>query len=96
MNVDTSGELRSSLLNLKNRLNQPSIRRSDGPKNQATIKEVDAALQRMEQGTYGICESCHLVIPTGQLLQQPHVRICRECRVRQTRLERTRRESNAA
>ena len=98
MNVDTNGELRSALMNLKNRLSQPSIRRSDGPRNQATIKEVDAALERMDQGTYGICETCHLVIPSGQLLQQPHVRVCRECRLREMRRERqqSRLERNAA
>ena len=88
MNIDTTGELRTALLNLKNRLSQPSIRRSDGVRNAATMREVEAALQRMEQGSYGICESCHLVIPTGELLRQPHAAVCRVCRVKQIKRER--------
>lgn len=88
MNVDTNGELKSALMNLKNRLSQTSIRRSDRARDQATLSEVDAALKRIEQGTYGICQTCHLVIPTGELLRRPQATDCRPCTVKQMRRER--------
>jgi len=40
------------------------------------LNEVDAALSRMESGTYGICESCHEPIETDRLLVDPLLRFC--------------------
>src|SRR5205807_5441335 len=35
------------------------------------LQEVDAALERMDAGTYGICESCHETIESERLLLNP-------------------------
>jgi phosphoserine phosphatase RsbU/P len=40
------------------------------------LHEVDSALARMEQGTYGICESCHDPIEKDRLISDPLVRVC--------------------
>src|SRR5438445_11700963 len=40
------------------------------------LQEVDAALERMDAGTYGICESCHETIESERLLLNPLVRNC--------------------
>jgi phosphoserine phosphatase RsbU/P len=40
------------------------------------LKAVDTALGRMDQGTFGICESCHTGIETERLLADPLVRFC--------------------
>jgi sigma-B regulation protein RsbU (phosphoserine phosphatase) len=40
------------------------------------IEEVDAALERMNEGSYGICESCHDSIEKDRLLADPLVRYC--------------------
>jgi len=40
------------------------------------LKEVDAALERMGKGTYGICEQCHDTIEQDRLLTDPLVRYC--------------------
>lgn len=40
------------------------------------LEEVDAALVRIEQGTFGICESCHDSIEKARLLGDPLVRFC--------------------
>lgn len=40
------------------------------------LGEVDAALDRMELGTYGICESCHEPIERERLLADPLLRFC--------------------
>lgn len=40
------------------------------------LTEVDSALQRMDQGTYGICDSCHDPIEKDRLIADPLVRLC--------------------
>jgi RNA polymerase-binding transcription factor DksA len=41
-----------------------------------TIVEIDAALQRMEDGTYGICELCGKPIGAERLFAIPWTRLC--------------------
>jgi sigma-B regulation protein RsbU (phosphoserine phosphatase) len=40
------------------------------------LREVDAALDRMERGTYGLCEVCHDPIEVDRLLSDPLVSVC--------------------
>jgi sigma-B regulation protein RsbU (phosphoserine phosphatase) len=40
------------------------------------LKEVDSALERMNDGTYGLCESCHDTIEKDRLAADPLVRFC--------------------
>ena len=40
------------------------------------LNEVDAALARMETGTYGLCEACHDPVESDRLLADPLVRLC--------------------
>lgn len=40
------------------------------------LREVDAALERMSKGTYGICEQCHDTIEQDRLLADPLVCYC--------------------
>jgi len=42
----------------------------------ALLEEVDAALARMEDGTFGLCETCHDTIENDRLLANP---LCRNC-----------------
>ncbi len=42
----------------------------------ALLREVDAALDRMADGTYGLCEECHDTIEQSRLLSDPLVRYC--------------------
>ncbi len=42
------------------------------------LKEIDDALQRVEQGTYGICEGTGRQIPRARLEAQPWARYCVE------------------
>lgn len=43
------------------------------------IEEVDAALARMEAGSYGTCSSCGLEIPAARLEARPTARTCVGC-----------------
>jgi sigma-B regulation protein RsbU (phosphoserine phosphatase) len=40
------------------------------------LHEVDAALERMDKGSYGICEECHESIEADRLITDPLVRYC--------------------
>ena len=40
------------------------------------LEEVDAALHRMEVGTYGLCEVCHDPVEPERLLADPLTRVC--------------------
>lgn len=42
------------------------------------LKEIDAALEKISVGTYGICELCHESIETEYLRADPLVRVCLE------------------
>jgi DnaK suppressor protein len=43
---------------------------------QQTIEEIDAALERIEAGTYGTCESCGKAIGEARLRAIPWARYC--------------------
>lgn len=40
------------------------------------LAEVDDALQRMEEGTYGLCDVCHDPVETARLIANPLTRLC--------------------
>lgn len=43
------------------------------------LQEIAAALDRMDQGTFGRCEECHGDIPRARLQAVPYARYCVEC-----------------
>lgn len=46
------------------------------------IYEVDDALKRIDEGTYGICESCKQLIAKIRLKAIPYCRLCLKCQER--------------
>jgi DnaK suppressor protein len=46
---------------------------------EAALSEIDAALQRLEEGSYGICERCGEPIPWQRLEVLPMSRLCTPC-----------------
>jgi sigma-B regulation protein RsbU (phosphoserine phosphatase) len=40
------------------------------------LRDVDSALERMDKGSYGICEECHEPVEQARLLADPLVRYC--------------------
>ena len=44
-----------------------------------TIQQIDEALHRIEDGTYGVCTLCGQLIRKPRLLNQPFVLTCMEC-----------------
>lgn len=47
------------------------------------VKQVDDALGRLDDGTYGVCESCGLEITEERLQALPFTRLCRDCQQEQ-------------
>jgi RNA polymerase-binding transcription factor DksA len=43
------------------------------------LKDIDAGLSRLEDGTYGRCTRCLAPIPIHQLLEIPQIRHCLRC-----------------
>lgn len=44
------------------------------------LAEIEAALKRMDDDTYGICETCKCEIPKQRLQVQPFAKMCIKCR----------------
>jgi RNA polymerase-binding protein DksA len=45
----------------------------------SALREVDEALDRLDEGVYGRCESCQVWIPKSRLKAVPYARHCIEC-----------------
>jgi len=43
------------------------------------LQECNAALARLEAGTFGVCEKCHRAIAKGRLQVCPYARYCVAC-----------------
>ena len=66
-----------------------AVTAADGPRLQIThilvataesaLDEIDTALQRLEDGSYGICERCVEPIPWERLETLPMSRLCTTC-----------------
>jgi DnaK suppressor protein len=52
------------------------------------LKKIDAALKKMEDGTYGECESCGEQIAVARLLARPVAQLCIDCKTAQENEER--------
>lgn len=44
-----------------------------------TLMQVEAALERIEDGTYGTCEECGVKIPKKRLNALPYASMCVKC-----------------
>ncbi len=49
---------------------------------QRTLEDTQRALQKFEDGTYGICESCGTIIELARLEVLPSARYCLRCQSR--------------
>ena len=43
------------------------------------LQAIEDALDRIDDGSYGICESCEAEIADGRLLAMPFTRLCVQC-----------------
>ncbi len=71
-----SDAIRSELLHRRERLAAVVEQIPDNAELRTLLGEVDAALDRVNRGSYGICESCHEEIEPEQLAANPLIRFC--------------------
>jgi len=46
---------------------------------EASVRSIDDALEKIEEGTFGICESCEKKINKERLKAVPYARLCVNC-----------------
>jgi RNA polymerase-binding transcription factor len=44
-----------------------------------SLTDVEAALAKLEEGTFGVCEGCGQPIPPARLEAKPAAKLCMEC-----------------
>ena len=54
-------------------------------KERETLGQLDRALARIDDGTYGVCESCGEPIGKNRLMAVPHATLCMSCKQREER-----------
>jgi phosphoserine phosphatase RsbU/P len=72
----TDSFLREQLHNRRKRLTSAMASSRDGKSVEALLSEVDAALARLEDGRFGICELCDEPVEAERLIADPLVRFC--------------------
>jgi len=84
------GLLREQLVRRRTRLVAGIDQSNSAVELRSLLSEVDAALDRMARGTFGLCDTCRDPIEPERLLADPLVRFCLDhlTRAQQTRLER--------
>ena len=48
-----------------------------------SVRKIQAAIQRLDEGTYGICEDCGEDISIPRLKARPVTKLCINCKARQ-------------
>jgi len=54
------------------------------------LAKIERCLEKIEEGTYGICERCGKEIDEKRLLARPVATLCIECKIKQEKEEKTR------
>jgi sigma-B regulation protein RsbU (phosphoserine phosphatase) len=68
--------LRSQLVERRQKLETAVTSTSNQAPLAHLLKEIDAALARMDDGSYGICDECHESIEKNRLLADPLIQVC--------------------
>jgi sigma-B regulation protein RsbU (phosphoserine phosphatase) len=70
--------LRDQLLVRRKKL-ETAVARSQTANMLQLLEQVDRALERVDIGSYGICEECHETVEAERLLHDPLARVCLDC-----------------
>jgi len=79
--VVTPGEhlVRPQLLQRRQKLGEAISRFEEKTDLLRLLEEVDAALKRLDEGSYGVCDGCHEPVEQERLMADPVVRFCLDC-----------------
>jgi sigma-B regulation protein RsbU (phosphoserine phosphatase) len=76
MQVQIDERVRTELVNRRGRLQHALLHEPEARDYRVLLAEVDAALERMGAGTFGICETCGDPIEADRLVVDPLLRRC--------------------
>jgi phosphoserine phosphatase RsbU/P len=76
MEIAALGSARDQLLDRRARLEEAAAIAGQADEVTRLLSEIDAALIRMNAGTFGICETCHDPIEPERLATDPLTRVC--------------------
>lgn len=76
MSFDLDLVMREQLVKRRERVASAMSAAGPDPQLTALLREVDAALERFESGTYGLCEVCHDTVEADRLIANPLERFC--------------------
>ncbi|MEW6510637.1 MAG: SpoIIE family protein phosphatase [Bacteroidota bacterium] len=76
MNLPDNSDLRNTLKDRRGRLAAVVEESGGNDTLRHLLNEVDAALEKYAQGTYGLCETCHDPIERDRLMVNPLIRNC--------------------
>lgn len=62
-----------------------AVRSAEELRDTAELREIDAALRRIEDGSYGTCTDCGIEIPRERLHVRPTAQRCIDCQTRHER-----------
>ncbi len=68
--------MREQLLDRRHKLQHAIARSENAAPLESLLEEVDSALDRMDAGSFGICETCHESIECDRLIADPLIRVC--------------------
>src|SRR5262245_41073926 len=68
--------VRDQLLDRHRKLETALVKFSESDNLRRLLQEVDAALDRLGAGSYGLCEVCHDPVEAERLMANPLVRFC--------------------
>ncbi|MGH9969394.1 MAG: PP2C family protein-serine/threonine phosphatase [Pyrinomonadaceae bacterium] len=68
--------LREQLIDRRHKLEVAAVNFREATDVSRLLAEVDEALQRIEVGTYGLCDFCHEPVETERLIANPLTRLC--------------------
>ena len=60
-----------------------------------TLKKIDQAIFRLDEGTYGRCQDCDAEVPPARLRALPFAALCRDCQAEAETNIRAQRETKA-
>jgi sigma-B regulation protein RsbU (phosphoserine phosphatase) len=76
MDLSHTEIIRNQLLNRQERLRDFIREERKTPQLVQLLQDIDLALERLSDGTYGICEVCHTEIEPHYLKAEPLVKVC--------------------
>ena len=71
--------LRSDLIERREHILSLEPSAETAPPAEQLVGKIDAALARIDDGSFGICLSCHTPVEANRLLQDPTVEVCLDC-----------------